>query len=451
MQSAEKGNGKATEKKKVQEKAKVKEEATEKGLPGDQVQMAGESVAGESVLSNKDNNEEETTFPASKDNKDALLSNTALINNNTLQSNTTLPLTEKYRPRSLNEIVGNETVIRCLKSFKCIPNMLFYGPPGTGKTTAIKALIKDFPPRNILELNASDDRGIETVRILIKEFSSTISDTMKIVVLDEADSMTKDAQAALRRIMEDYKSTRFCLICNYPRKIIEPIKSRCCKFRFNSNSSCIYLDNKNVGDPDTVKGSGPDRKEKGSGPDTVKGSDPDTEKGSGTHGNKDDHLPGNNQPSLFTPPANRLMKICLNERIPYDEEGINLVLKYGDGDMRKMLNDIEGLRGTYGRIDKKSAVAFYGVCDEEVYEEIYEKLRTGTFRECQEKIREEEAECIGLIEYLEGRVIQSELKGKMRVLKDLSDIEHRISQGNDEGLEMNAVIGTMILNGRVKE
>jgi len=152
-----------------------------------------------------------------------------------------LPWTEKYRPKDLSEIIGQDKIVERLKAYaaeKSMPHLLFAGPAGTGKTTAALAMASELfgdISHDWLELNASDERGIDVVRVKIKNFARTrpINGDFKIIFLDEADALTNDAQNALRRTMENYTQTcRFILSCNYSSKIIEPIQSRCSIFRF---------------------------------------------------------------------------------------------------------------------------------------------------------------------------------------------------------------------------
>ena len=149
--------------------------------------------------------------------------------------------TEKYRPLQLKEIIGQAHIVERLESFvknRSLPHCLFAGPAGCGKTTAALAIARELFgsnwKSNFLELNASDERGIDTIRIKVKDFARTIAISgFKLIYLDEADSLTKDAQHALRRTMERYSDTaRFILACNYSSKIILPIQSRTAVFRF---------------------------------------------------------------------------------------------------------------------------------------------------------------------------------------------------------------------------
>lgn len=152
---------------------------------------------------------------------------------------------EKYRPLKLSEVINQKHVVERVKAFikdKNIPNMLFTGPAGTGKTTISLAIAhelygKEWRP-NVLEKNASDERGIDVIRGAVKDFARTKSIgevPYKIIILDESDALTQEAQQALRRTMENFTSvSRFILICNYSSKIIEPIQSRCVVFRFKS-------------------------------------------------------------------------------------------------------------------------------------------------------------------------------------------------------------------------
>jgi len=155
-----------------------------------------------------------------------------------------LPWIEKYRPYKFEDIISNEQNISILKNMianESLPNLLFHGTSGTGKTSTIMTIAKELYKNNlnlmVMKLDASDDRGINSVRADIKGFAeknNMFQKGVKLIILDEADSMTFDAQFALRRIIEKYSdTTRFCLICNYENKIIPAIRSRCANFRFN--------------------------------------------------------------------------------------------------------------------------------------------------------------------------------------------------------------------------
>jgi replication factor C subunit 3/5 len=163
-----------------------------------------------------------------------------------------LPWVEKYRPKCLDDIVGQNKIINSLKNIfdgGSFPHLLFYGGSGSGKTSTILAILNDYFGKKkklmVMRLDASDDRGINSVREEIKGFAEKknyFSKGIKVIILDEADSMTFDAQFALRRIIEKYSNnTRFCLICNYDNKIIPAIKSRCVEFKFNPINENIMI------------------------------------------------------------------------------------------------------------------------------------------------------------------------------------------------------------------
>ena len=150
---------------------------------------------------------------------------------------------ERHRPSSVREMKGQRAVVDRLRAYAdsgTFPHLMFAGPPGTGKTTAALALTRDVFGEgyrsNLLEMNASDERKLESIRTKVKQFARTApmpGTTFKVIFLDEADALTPDAQGALRRIMEKFAETcRFILSCNYSSKIVEAIQSRCAVFRF---------------------------------------------------------------------------------------------------------------------------------------------------------------------------------------------------------------------------
>jgi replication factor C small subunit len=160
-----------------------------------------------------------------------------------MSENTSVIWIEKYRPKSFSQIIGQEKIVARVKSFveqKNIPHLLFSGPAGVGKTTLSLVIARELfgedYKSSFLELNASDERGIDIVRTKVKDFARTRAMDgvpFKIIYLDECDALTKEAQQALRRTMENYAATtRFILSCNYSSKIIDPIQSRCTVFRF---------------------------------------------------------------------------------------------------------------------------------------------------------------------------------------------------------------------------
>ncbi|ODN01732.1 Replication factor C subunit 5 [Orchesella cincta] len=208
-----------------------------------------------------------------------------------------LPWVEKYRPQNLDELISHDEIISTIKTFIDVgklPHLLFYGPPGTGKTSTILACAKQlYAPKEfssmVLELNASDDRGIGIVRGQILNFASTrtiFKSKYKLIILDEADAMTNDAQNALRRVIEKYtENVRFCIICNYLGKIIPALQSRCTRFRFGP------LKTKQI-------------------------------------------LP-------------RLEHVIEQENLKVDDEGKQALIRLGEGDMRKVLNILQSTALAY--------------------------------------------------------------------------------------------------------
>ena len=172
-----------------------------------------------------------------------------------------LPWIEKYRPKTFDEIIDHKDKIKTLENLikkNQLTHLLFYGPPGTGKTSLILALAREMYGENfrkyILEINASSDRGIDTIRVSVVQFITMRSDRVKLVLLDEADALTTEAQGALKSIMEKYSNyCRFCLICNDVNKISPALQSRCVKMVFSHlNSELTKVRLKDIIDKENI-------------------------------------------------------------------------------------------------------------------------------------------------------------------------------------------------------
>lgn len=223
-----------------------------------------------------------------------------------------VPWVEKYRPVTLSEVVGNEETIvrlRAVAQDGNMPNLILCGPPGTGKTTSVHALARELLGADgynagVLELNASDARGIDVVRNKIKGFAmnrvTLPAGRHKIIILDEADSMTGAAQQALRRTMEIYShTTRFALACNISTKIIEPIQSRAAILRYSRLSDEQIL--------------------------------------------------------------LRLLHVCKAEKVSYTEDGLEAIIFTAEGDMRHALNNLQATNSGFKHVDQTNV---FKVCDQ---------------------------------------------------------------------------------------
>ena len=309
-----------------------------------------------------------------------------------------VPWVEKYRPKTPADLISNNNVLETLDKFiaeRNLPHQLFYGPPGTGKTSTIFAYARKLYGRAykfmVLELNASDDRGIDIVRNNIKTFAETQSAvfneamSLKLIILDEADAMTKDAQAALRRTMEKFSRTvRFCLICNHATNIIPALQSRCTKFKFSQ-----------------------------------------------------------------LPVAEALRKvdlICQSEGLDLPHAVREEVIRIAQGDMRKVINTLQSifLASQYAPAPFLQRVeelyAHLGMVSPAQVRQVFEMMLRLDFDAAQREVRELmtrlDANVGSLLEELAGLVAAAQLpaRAKVALLKCLKEVEYRCSLTLSEGL-----------------
>lgn len=279
-----------------------------------------------------------------------------------------------------------------------MPHLLLYGPPGTGKTSTVLAIARKLNgpkyQNTTLELNASDDRTISMVRDQIKDFASTkrIMDTgLKLIILDEADAITHEAQAALRRIMEKYsRNTRFCLMCNHVNKIIPAIQSRCTRFRFG--------------------------------------------------------------PLQESQVRRRLEDIVALEEVNITEDGMKAVLQLGGGDMRRNLNILQAAHMAFPDLVNEQAV--YSCTGNPLPADIrtmVECMLNMNVATCFEKISKMKTEKGYALQdiitsvHVILTIIKIDNASRIALYRALAEIEHRLAAGSSEKLQLSAMISAFVL------
>jgi replication factor C small subunit len=306
---------------------------------------------------------------------------------------------DKFRPQTFDEIIGQDNFVKRVKAFidsKNLPHLLFAGSPGTGKTTTALVVArelfgKDGIKGNFLELNASDDRGIDVIRNQIKEFAklkSLANIPYKIICLDEADSLTKDAQQALRRTMEKYShSCRFILACNELSKILDPIQSRCVIFKFKglSKEALFYL----------------------------------------------------------------LDKVQIDENLTFEKGTKEYLAEISKGDVRKLLNTLQAVASINSDIKRSGIDEIIDFVNPKEVEEMVELAKSGDFEKARDMMIK-----LRTIRGLSGLEILKEIyrvilriemdpKTKIKFIDKLASVEFRLVEGSDEELQLEAYLATL--------
>lgn len=313
--------------------------------------------------------------------------------------------TEKYRPQKFEEVAGQDEIIKrveALTNSNNIPHILFAGPAGTGKSTLALIIVKELFGKhwkdNYLELNASDERGINIVREKVKNFARTKSlgeVPFKVIFLDEADALTPEAQQALRRTMENYSSTcRFVLSCNYSSKIIDPIQSRCAIFRFR------LLEKKDV---DKV-----------------------------------------------------VMRIAEKENLTVSPESLEILYEGSEGDCRRSINLLQATSSISPNITADLVSTIISNAKPKDIKVVLEYALAGDFSKAREKLLD-----VMLKESISGqdvvKAIQKEIwnlpiepESKVRLTEKTGEVEFRIVEGSDPFIQLQALLASFVLAGRGK-
>jgi len=310
--------------------------------------------------------------------------------------------TEKYRPVTLEEVVGQTEITKRLVSYVgtgSMPHLLFAGPAGTGKTTCAIALATGFFgegwKQNFLELNASDERGIDVVRSRIKDFARTapIGMSFKIIFLDEADALTHAAQAALRRTMEKYShSCRFILSCNYSSRIIDPIQSRCAVFRFRPL--------------------------------------------------KDEEV------------KEYLLRICKAEKIDIEDEALQAIIYVAQGDMRRSVNTLQVGAVLGGKVTADSIYQVTASARPEEISRILEESLKGSFTTARgildKLLIDNGLSGLDILRQMHREIFKLNIPDdtKIEMLFHLGEVDFRLVEGGTERIQLEGLIARFASLGR---
>ncbi len=309
---------------------------------------------------------------------------------------------EKYRPRTLVDIVDQKEIVERLKSFarsKNVPHCIFAGPPGTGKTTAALCLSRDLYGseyrEHTMELNASDERGIDVVRETVKTFARVKSIgeiPFRIMILDEADNMTSDAQQALRRTMERFTGTcRFVMCANYSGKIIEPIQSRCAPFRFTRLPR-----------------------------------------------EEHDHC---------------LSQIAQKENIKLVTEGLDAIFEVCSGDLRRAINTLQAAASLNKPIDAKVVYSITGRASPTDVRKMIKTAMDGNFMDSRKQLRDmiQKYGVAGsdIIRQIHAEIFRSEIPEpwKIKLADVVGEADYRLVEGADEEVQLSALLAKLVEAG----